>query len=172
MVHTRSSAKKRKHDITKVVYKIAQDCNGVDKCIIALGLTPDSVCVQNSSTGKCRTSRAVTLAIRKLHYFDSDGTKKCPGIWIKNKNALKTARSAYYDKGTYIYKVGDLQIPKEEFDTRLGTCSSGIHYFTNAYNALEYAVVRSRKTFSYKPKFVITIRCRWSVEEFVDNVKV
>ena len=126
--------------ITKIVYKGALSSTGDRFVIIALGIT-NHCTVRGNAIGKCRASKAYTIAICPLLY---------PSDHISiGKDKKSHARSWYeYD---YTYEVGKWQVPEFQFNRGKKGCSSGIHFFQGVSDAAHY--LRSRFTnVAYKVK--------------------
>ena len=95
--------------------------DGTGKLIIKLLIPEDAK--RLSATGrKCRCDKAEVLAIENI-----DGT-------------LSGATETYSQNDKYfVYKVGEMVTPKEAFcEDRWQECSSGIHFFINRQEAVEY----------------------------------
>ena len=91
------------------------------KVIIKLLIPEDAK--RSSGTGrKCRSDKAIVLEIQ-----NEDGTKANMDI----------AYSRYCD--SFTYKVGKTVVPEKPFnDNRWEECASGIHFFINRQEAVEY----------------------------------
>ena len=95
--------------------------DGTGKLIIKL-LIPEDAKRLSSTTRKCRCDKAEVLAIENL-----DGTP-----------SEKTETYSSNDS-SFIYKVGKIVKPKKTFcEDRWQECSSGIHFFINRQEAVEY----------------------------------
>lgn len=96
--------------------------HGNDKrgLIVKLHIPEDAK--RSSSTGrKCRCEKAVVLEIQEI-----DGTK------------ADCCAYSTYDQ-SFEYKVGETVSPKEAFnEDRWAECASGIHFFLNRREAVEY----------------------------------
>ena len=95
--------------------------DGTGKLIIKLLIPEDAK--RLSATGrKCRCDKAQVLAIENL-----DGT---PSGEVETYSA---------NDRSFVYKVGETVTPKEAFcEDRWQECSSGIHFFINRQEAVEY----------------------------------
>ena len=95
--------------------------DGTGKLIIKLLIPEDAK--RLSATGrKCRCDKAQVLAIENL-----DGTPS------------GKAETYSANDRSFVYKVGETVTPKEAFcEDRWQECSSGIHFFINRQEAVEY----------------------------------
>ena len=95
--------------------------DGTGKLIIKL-LIPDDAKRMSATGRKCRCDKAQVLAIENL-----DGTP-----------SNKTETYSVNDR-SFVYKVGETVTSKEAFcEDRWNECSSGIHFFINRQEAVEY----------------------------------
>ena len=101
------------------------DCAS-EECIVKL-LIPESAKRSSGTERKCRCDKAYVLEVQTL-----DGTPM---------DASNIIVHSFYDF-SFHYKVGETVSPdeKEAFDTdRWLTCGSGIHFFINRQEAVEYS---------------------------------
>ena len=90
-----------------------------DECIVKLLILEDSK-RSSATTSKCRCDKAKVLDIEN----------------IKTGKKLKEIRSNY--NNNFIYKVGEI-VSVDNFDNnRWNECSTGIHFFMNKNNAIDY----------------------------------
>ena len=94
-------------------YKKAGDC------IIEL-LIPDDAKRSSATSSKCRTNKVKVLEIEN----------------IKTGEKVKEIRSDY--DNNFIYKVGEIVCIDNFDEDRWNECSTGIHFFMNKDNALNY----------------------------------
>ena len=91
----------------------------VDGKLVQL-LIPEDVKRSSATTMKCRCDKAKVLAITSL-----DGTEQYDSVL--NTNYTDTE-----------YKVGEMVYPDKFDDDRWNECSSGIHFFINKQDAINY----------------------------------
>lgn len=96
-------------------------CHTINGKVIVKLLIPEDA-KRSSGTGrKCRCDKAIVMEMQ-----NEDGTKG-PDI----------AYSLYND--SFAYKVGEIVVPEKPFeDNRWEECASGIHFFINRQEAVEY----------------------------------
>lgn len=93
--------------------------NGVS--VIVKLMIPEDAKRSSATTRKCRCDRAIVLAIESI-----DGDTTYTEAW------------SCYDR-SFRYAVGETVEPKEAFDDdRWNECGSGIHFFINRQEAVEY----------------------------------
>ena len=90
-----------------------------DDCIIKLLILENSK-RSNATTFKCRCDKAKVLEIKD----------------IKTGESMEKARSNY--NPNFVYKVGEIVTVEDFDDDRWHECSTGIHFFMNKENALNY----------------------------------
>lgn len=90
-----------------------------DDCIIKLLILEDAK-RSSATTFKCRCDKAKVLEIKD----------------IKTGESMEKARSNY--NPNFIYKVGEIVTVEDFDDDRWRECSTGIHFFVNKENALNY----------------------------------
>lgn len=101
-------------------YKKAMDILSEDPVIVELYIPSDAL---RSSAGgrKCRCNKAIVLSITDIH----------------KKFYYKEAHSLH--DHDFIYRVGETVEPTKDFDlNRWNECSSGIHFFLNRQEAVNY----------------------------------
>ena len=86
---------------------------------------------RSSGTGrKCRCDKAVVMEIQTL-----DGA-------VADIDCAYSLRSALFHFDKFIYHVGDTVTPEFDFcEDRFMECASGIHFFTNRQEAVDYLFV-------------------------------
>ena len=90
-----------------------------DGCIIKLLILEDSK-RSSATTAKCRCDKAKVLEIKDINTGES----------------MEKARSNY--NPNFIYEVGKIVTVEDFDDDRWNECSTGIHFFMNKENALNY----------------------------------
>lgn len=91
-----------------------------NKGIVKLEIPADARRI--SGTGrKCRCDKAKVL-----------------GIYDKNRNLLSITETSSYFDNNFIYRVGEMVEEPDYCENRWKTCSSGIHFFINFQEAVEY----------------------------------
>ncbi len=98
----------------------------INASVIVKLLIPDDA-KRSSSTGrKCRCDKAVVLEIQNM-----DGTTADVDVAY--------AYSKYDNGQRFAYKVGETVVPEKPFDdNRWVECTSGIHFFINRQEAVDY----------------------------------
>ena len=89
------------------------------KCIVKL-LIPEDAKRSSATTSKCRCDKAKVLDIEN----------------IKTGEKIETVKSNYDSE--FIYRVGEIISVDNFDDDRWNECTSGIHFFINRDNALNY----------------------------------
>ena len=85
---------------------------------------PDCAKRSSATTRKCRCEKAYVLDIQDMNGIHKD---------------VDCAHS-YYDKN-FIYRIGEMVEPQQPFDDdRWNECGSGIHFFINRQEAVEYQI--------------------------------
>ena len=90
-----------------------------DGCIVKLLILKDAK-RSSATTVKCRCSKAKVLEIREIQ-----------------TDKLLDSVSSDYDID-FVYKVGEVVSVDDFDDNRWSECSTGIHFFMNRENALNY----------------------------------
>ena len=90
-----------------------------NECIVKLLILEDSK-RSSATSSKCRTNKVKVLDIEN----------------IKTGEKLKEIRSNY--DNNFIYKVGEIVTVSNFDDDRWNECSTGIHFFMNRDNAINY----------------------------------
>ncbi len=102
-------------------WKKAKNENGLD--VIVKLLIPEDAKRSSATTRKCRASKAMVLEIQTLN-----GEPLAETVPAYSKFAID-----------FVYKVGEMVTPNLPFDEdRFNECSSGIHFFINRQEAVDY----------------------------------
>jgi len=97
-------------------------CESESKTVIVKLLIPEDAKRSGGAGRKCRADRAIVLDIQTIDGDTLEGA---------------IAWSIYHSYFTY--KVGEIVMPNEPFcENRFDECSSGIHFFINRQEAVEY----------------------------------
>lgn len=92
-------------------------------CLVKLKIPEDAKRLSAGNDRKCRCNKAIVLDIQRM-----DGTSY----------PADTIAMSYFDQ-SFIYKVGETVTPVKPFDdNRWNDCSSGIHFYINRQDAVDY----------------------------------
>ncbi len=92
-------------------------------CLVKLKIPEDAKRMSAGNNRKCRCDKAIVLDIQKM-----DGTSY----------PADTIAVSYFD-WSFTYKVGEIVTPVKPFDdNRWHDCSSGIHFYINRQDAVDY----------------------------------